>query len=104
MSLEFDNVFGEDIKGENNNGNIEKLVVTIDKGDKTYTGNEQRYAMKFFDSERDVLNYVSNISNGDVKVHKIFVLNHLGITYEKTISFINGQLDLINPPMKEGNK
>jgi hypothetical protein len=87
--LGFDDVFSEkkEQKAE------EKIVMTIDKGK---DNEDQRYSMKLFEDEREVLNYVSNMSAGDVKVHKIFILNHEGQTRDKTIAFKNGQLELVD--------
>jgi hypothetical protein len=84
---------------------VQKFVVTIDKGDKAYTGSEQRYAMNFFENEAEVLDYVSDLSKGHNnhhKVHKLFTIDYVGKSKNKTIKFIDGQLKVIDAPIQEG--
>jgi hypothetical protein len=97
MSEDF---LGYDYGNSENNELTEKLVLVVDRGDRAYQGDEKRYIMKFFDKEQEVLNYVSNMSSGEMKVHRIFILDHNGSTKEKTIQFIGGQLELINVTTK----
>lgn len=67
---------------------VSKEVAIVRTGD-------SKYGFKYFDTPHDLINYVSNLSKGDSKVHKIVILDYTGKTTEMTIGFNEGHLDLV---------
>ena len=97
--MKHDELFDIDPERKNTITGTEKLILSVDTGEKN-RGTE-RYLMKFFDNPQDLMSYVNNMMNGDNKVLKIFSLDYLGKTVEKTIKFANGRLDLIDAKKPE---
>jgi hypothetical protein len=72
------------------------FIVIVDLGKDMV--DEVRFDFNQFNAEREVVSFVSGLSNG--KVRKIISMNQNAMIEEKTIAFKNGKLELIDVPTK----
>ena len=72
-----------------------QYTLIVDKEKPHSKAGDDKYGFKNFDNKQDLVTYVSNLSRGDDKVHKIVSLDYTGATKEMTIGFKDGHLELI---------
>jgi hypothetical protein len=71
-----------------------QFVLVTDSG--INSDERARYNFKNFTDENQLIQYVSNISNSETRVYKIFSLDKEGNVVQKTIGFKNGKFSLVN--------
>jgi hypothetical protein len=82
-------------KTSNQGGMEMQYTLIIDLETHQSRAGDEKYLFKNFTGSDEVIAYVSNMSKGNHKVHKIFRMMWTGETDEMTIGFNNGRLDLI---------